>query len=506
MLLPFAYVFYFVKYESTMERNLLMINIKKSHRQVLWDTCLIDEDKTTAKLVMHHPQKREICMVNDEIWEDRACGYGNIFKDGDIYRMYYLAIQNKVEINTDSTETAKLYACYAESTDGIMWKKPNLGIYAPYEGMYDNNIVMDDTYGQLDNFFVMKDANPLCPPEEKYKAVVRRKTGKPGMADDELWCYVSSDALHFKEGWLMRNKNAFDSLNTAMWDETAGVYRCWYRGFHDWPGEIVTIGTRDIRYMESKDFKNWTEERRIDINSPYDFQMYTNNVMKYYRDSSIFIGLPTRYTERTEWTDNYEQLCGKENRKIRIKNLEPREGLALTDCMFMTSRDGVTWERFDEAFLDAGPEQNDNWIYGDAYLSYGIIETESDNCEPELSLYAFEGRWSYRPAKLRRYTIRLDGFASYNAPYSGGRLVTKPFTFEGDELEINFRTSAAGGIYVNILDEKGEAIEGYTSCEIFGNTVSRKINFEKSLKELNSKVIRLEFIMSDADVYSFVIN
>lgn len=482
-----------------------MIYLKKGQREVFWDNYLIDEEKTTAKLTLNHPHKREIVSVFEDMWEGDSCGYYTIFKDGDIYRMYYIAIRSKVVFEGEDNMAQPIYACYAESCDGLKWTKPNLGIVS-LGGITENNIIMDDRYGVLDCFFVFKDENPECPESEKYKAVVRRKTGKPGLANDSLWCYVSSDAIHFDEGWCMHSCGAFDSLNTAMWDERAGKYRCWFRGFHDPTDWCITAGKRDIRYMESTDFKNWSEEVRIDIHSPYDFQLYTNHIGRYYRVDNIFIGFPTRYIERKEWTDNYEQLCGKEKRKLRMKN-EARIGLALTDCMFMTSRDGVAWERFDEEpFLRSGMENGINWVYGDSYPAYGMIETETENGEKELSIYVPEGQWTHTTTKLWRYTIRLDGFASFKSGFEQKKIVTKPFTFEGEQLEINFSTSAAGGVYINFLDEDGNKIEGYESCEYFGDTISRKINFEKSLSELNGKSVRMEILLSDADIYSFVIN
>jgi hypothetical protein len=48
--------------------------------------------------------------------------------------------------------------------------------------------------------------------------------------------------------------------------------------------------------------------------------------------------------------------------------------------------------------------------------------------------------------------MRLDGFTSINAPYSGGKIITRPFTFTGGELEINYSTSAAGEIRIEIQD------------------------------------------------------
>ena len=54
-----------------------------------------------------------------------------------------------------------------------------------------------------------------------------------------------------------------------------------------------------------------------------------------------------------------------------------------------------------------------------------------------MSLYVNRD-YGQRNAYLERMTLRLDGFSSLNAPYAGGEMTTKPFTFEGDELEINY--------------------------------------------------------------------
>ncbi len=183
-------------------------------------------------------------------------------------------------------------------------------------------------------------------------------------------------------------------------------------------------------------------------------------------------------------------------------------GTAVTEDLFMTSRDGVTFNRWGEAFIPPGIEQDGNWNYGDGYQSWRIIETPSaDAGAPnELSMYAGEDQW-FETCSMRRYTMRIDGFVSVDAPRSGGEMVTKPFTFQGQELELNFATSAAGSIYVEIQDANGNPINGYSladSDELFGDTLSRTVTWHGSsdLKQLADNPIRLRFVMSDADLYS----
>jgi len=124
-----------------------------------------------------------------------------------------------------------------------------------------------------------------------------------------------------------------------------------------------------------------------------------------------------------------------------------RYGPAITDALFMTSRDGRTFKRWPEAFLRPGPREKDSWVYGDNYIHWGIVETKStlEDAPNEISMYASEGYWQGESTSFRRLTLRLDGFVSAHAPLAGGEIVTKPIRFEGGNLVLNLETSAAGG-------------------------------------------------------------
>ncbi|MDF1746387.1 MAG: hypothetical protein P1V19_22010, partial [Gimesia sp.] len=86
-------------------------------------------------------------------------------------------------------------------------------------------------------------------------------------------------------------------------------------------------------------------------------------------------------------------------------------------------------------------------------------------------------------------------------------LLTKPIIFDGSQLSINFSTSAAGGIKVEIQDEAGKAIPGFSladSQEQIGNEVNRIVTWKggNDLNSLSGKPVRLRFVMKDADLYS----
>lgn len=462
-------------------------------REPLWDDELVDTARTTAELALHRPQTREVVLEHDEPWEGDGCDYHCIVDDDGLYRMYYLGWET-MDREVRRHVPRPVVVCYAESRDGLRWVKPRLGL-CEFDGSRDNNIILDHATTTFDNFFVFKDTRPGCPVEERYKGV-----GRDGN-DRALWCFTSADGIRFRKDRLMTDRGKFDSLNVAFWDRHSGRYLCYLRDFHDVPGTDWNAGIRDIRWMESKDFRSWTTPVLLDFGGAEDYPLYTNVVQPYYRADHLFVGFPSRYVERKAWTANYDQLPGAERRRQRME-VSPRYGLAVTDCVFMSSRDGERWRRWDEAFMTPGPEREYNWVYGDCYPAWGMIETPSDlpHAPPELSLYTFDNHWGMVPARLRRSTIRVDGFVSRHSPYAPRRVVTKPFRFEGKELSINFATSARGSIRIGLAGGEQRLV----SVELFGDSLDRTVPFEGgTLASLAGRAVVMEIDMSDADLYSF---
>ena len=198
----------------------------ENKKQYFWDYSFADEEKTTAKLIMHKPIKREAVMLHDEPWEGPEAIYHNIIKDGDIYRMYYLT---RCEEVNGLIVPGRI--CYAQSYDGLHWNKPSLGLRA-YKGMYDTNIILDDTDDLLDNFFVFLDDAPSVDKSERYKGIAVSYQGAKSAEDVALWCWTSEDGIHFKRSFIMTDEGTFDSLNTIVYDAVAKEYYCYFRGMH----------------------------------------------------------------------------------------------------------------------------------------------------------------------------------------------------------------------------------------------------------------------------------
>ena len=191
------------------------------------------------------------------------------------------------------TDAHPLYCCYAESDDGIRWRKPELGLFE-FRGSKDNNIVLaSGTRGPLEvdagHPAVFKDENPAAPPAPGTR---RSSVAKPR----GLLPFRSPDGLHWSpmsDGPVMTN-GAFDSQNLGFWDAERGTYRA--TGGPSPPSAGAAASA--IRTATSEDFLHWGDQTDLSYADSPPEQMYTNQVRPYHRAPHILVGFPTRYIER----------------------------------------------------------------------------------------------------------------------------------------------------------------------------------------------------------------
>ncbi len=482
-----------------------MLDLTKK-RQVLWDMELAETANNIA-LKMHEPIRKGSVLECDAPWEGEHSGYGKIVFDGEKYRYYYRGYGANDGVWRSEHGDHGVW-CVAYSYDGKHFEKPRIGLYE-YNGSFDNNIVMmiEDTV--IDNFSIMLDENPDCPPDAKYKAITGYRHNNENVK--YLGCYKSADGILFEFLGDIPVKGRFDSMNILFYDKDIKKYRLYMRDYHPLDEENSIEyehekHVRDIRLCLSDDFINWTEPQLLDYgeDDKLELQLYTNNIMKYHR-ADIFLGLPTRYIDRSPDAVNYRYLPDIRGFRDHIIEKHGRCGTAMTETMLMISRDGYRFKRTREAFFTSGIENGENWVYGDGYFTYGMIETESDfEGEPnELSLYVGRG-FRARPISFERYTLRMDGFFSWRAEFEEGEIITKPFTVDASGLSVNFASSALGYLQIEVLDANGNNIEGYDSGRLFGNSIDRPCDFEKPLSGLAGKEIKLRIKMKDCDFYSFI--
>lgn len=433
-----------------------------SRRELFVDRYLIDELSGGAALTLHKPEPQEVVLTTDKPWEGNTCAYYTLFRDGDRYRMYYRGSHYDEK---SKKATHPEVTCYAESTDGIHWSKPELGLFE-FEGSKKNNIVWNGIGTHC--FTAFKDENPECPPAARYKGISRgRPRGKKG-----LYVFESPDGIHWS---LMRKEpvitdGAFDSQNLAFWDRHATIYREYHRTFVD--------GVRAVMTGTSTDFVNWSEPVLLTFPGAGKEHLYTNAVQAYERAPHLLIGFPTRYLPK------------------QASRVEP---------VFMSSRDGLTFNRWPDAVIseDAPEDRGGN---RSNYMTWGLLQLPGK--DRECSVYATEAYYTGPDSRLRRFTYRVDGFVSAHAGAEAGDIVTKPITFDGDRLTVNFATSAGGKIQVELQDVMGRPLKqlSLTDCRpLEGDAVGQTVQWGNStdVGAWAGKPVRLHFRLTNADLYSF---
>jgi hypothetical protein len=410
-------------------------------------------------------------------WEGAFSCYTTVIKDAETYRMYYRGLPGARP--DDSPEAV---VCYAESPDGIHWTKPNLGLFL-IRGTSENNVILTNSpYSH--NFSPFLDVRTNVPSAERFKALAGdRKRG--------LHAFKSADGLHWSllQSGAVFTQGIFDSQNVAFWSEAEEQYLCYFRTWK----KSGKDGWRWISRTTSKDFVHWTAPEEMEFGDTPPEHLYTNGTHPYYRAPQIYIALAKRFfpTKAALSPDQARSLVS-----------DPGYRVASSDSVFFTSRGGNHYDRtFMEAFLRPGPTAAD-WVARDNTPALGVVPASAR----EMFIYRVS-HYAQPTSHMTRFSLRTDGFVSVHAPFRGGELITKPFTFGGSKLEVNFETSAAGSLQVEVQDANGKPLPGYTLAECpeaIGDEIERVVTWAggNSVASLAGKTVRLRVVLRDGDLYS----
>ena len=455
----------------------------QGNRELFVDNYLIDSLEGDASLVLGTPSNEGIVFNYDMPWEGRYSGYGVFMQVADNDFRYYYRGSPRLLPEPDVIEKQ---TCVAYSQDGINWERPNIGKFEIY-GTTDNNVILMEG-SESHNFAPFIDNRPGVPQSERFKAIA-------GERFDGLYAYSSPDGLNWTkmfDSQPVLQGDYLDSMNVAYWSEAEQQYVLYGRTWKDgWSGY------RWIAKSTSPDMQNWTTLETVDIMhdgvAVPDQHYCHSGIQPYFRAPQISVSLPSILTYGRVLDDDEVDTLDIENGG----RADARGGGG-----FMTMRGGLDFDRtFMEEFISPpiGPEE---WIARCNFPVVGILQTSPT----EMSIYV--DVHSGQPTRaVRRYSMRLDGFASLNAPYDGGDMLTKPFTFEGDSLSLNFATSSYGEILLQFETPEGQVIDGFgfDQCKpIVGNYIDYKVKFQNSinLSGLADQPVRMRVRLKDADIYS----
>lgn len=432
--------------------------------------------KQNVALKLHEPVRREIVLTTSKPWEGPTCAYFSVVQDGKKVRLYYRGSSGGAD-HSDAQLT-----CVVESDDGIHFTRPNLGLIEA-AGTKENNVIWRGV--ESHNFAPFLDTNPQTQPDARYKALggvkLPGKNWQYGDTPGGLYAFASADGIHWRklQPEPVITKGAFDSQNLAFWDAPQSRYACFSR--------IFTADTRlrAIQSSHSTDFLSWSDgiPHRYAEGVPGE-HFYTSATVPCPTAPHLLLSFPKRFSPG----------------RLKIPEHKIK---GVSDAVFMSSRDGVHWDRpFLQAWVRPGPDQK-NWTDRSNMTACGIY----DGGDGEWSLYISE-HYRHPDHRIRRVTVRKQGFASMNAQGGHrGEFTTHPIQFDGESLLLNYATSAVGFIQIEIQDESGQPIPGFTldeMPELFGDELAATAAWKSGsdLRSLRGKTIRLRVKMSDADLYA----
>ena len=489
-----------IKRVNSQNKSYLPVDIGTQLELFVEDT-LIDPD-STAELVLQQPEAQELAIQHNDAWENMNSLYHTIMEDDGVYRMYYRGLDRN---GTSGMNTI----CYAESTDGVNWTKPDLDIYT-FNGSGDNNIILAgaDFGATIECFYAFKDTNPLVTADARYKGLLTVRgcwhqtfCGKCG---NYAYALKSSDGIHWSvmnggaevvsfRGTASNPHGGGDSHNVVFWNEETSRYEMYFRvGLHDDSAAAENSVIRAVGFLTSDNFLSWgglddavilSEKYYWDAEAdntgyygadPSLYQVYTNGTTIYDRAPHLTLATPTRYLNSACQVAPY----------------------------FAASRDGETFKWWNTMLI---PPEGDRSGNRANYAMTGLVRTS----DTEYSMYASEGGYTLQKSDIRRFTFRVDGFVAAVGGADGDILLTKPVRFSGDHLILNYDAATAGGtVRAQLVDLQENPIEGFTFDDcvpLTGDAIAEELVWTGGdLNEIAGKNVKIMFELTNASLYSYM--
>jgi hypothetical protein len=241
--------------------------------------------------------------------------YGSVIREGTKYRMWYVAVDDDTE-NPDPY--SRWRAAYAESSDGVRWIKPNLGL-VEYHGNKNNNLIQVDPPLGFVNVKVLPDPED-ADPNRRYKIsthVYYQHHSRLGT----LAPYASADGLHWKllidAKPVKAQLREEDLVLPAIHFEPCG-------GLYKWDGLFYACGQnalnaprpyqgRVTRMVHSADFVHWSPTTSIGfIRDPQYFPLgpgrslegeQTHEGISVWNRGNVLLGIVGLWHGAREWKD-----------------------------------------------------------------------------------------------------------------------------------------------------------------------------------------------------------
>ncbi len=470
--------------------------LKNGEKQIFVDDVMIAHQsgvvrKCHAARKLNHP-----VLESDKPWEfvenkeeriPYTGIYGTVLRDGknEKFRMWYNVYK----------ETG-----YAESSDGINWQKPELGLVGQTNkinlfGFQSPSLILDE-----------KETDPA----KRYKAIgskedfskeeinkLKAKFNSPEWYTRRTaYCAAySPDGLH----WEMYPDPILMGMDTITFAQNPVTGE--YLAFHKQTQDPRSFG-RQVFLSTSKDMLSWSypelamatdETDHLEARKLKDgthTEIYNMSAFYY---AGQWLGLITIFKCIGEPLVNGKAKAGQKGS---------------IDVQLVHSRDGYRWQRCSDRspVIPTGPFDYDKGmvfgvcntpvLVGDEMWMYYSASTDihcAENQDKKVSI----GRAAWR----------LDGMVSLHADKEEGVIETMPFITEGNSLTVNADVQQ-GQLLVEVLDENRKVISGYSKANcrpINGSGICQPVEWGNTKKTFRGKPVRLRFYLIRGDLFSYSI-
>lgn len=427
-----------------------------------------------------HPARKtgEHLIVSEHPWENATLNWFSVVEDQGKYRMWYECYDVDGWPTADDTSF-----CYAESENGIDWKKPKLGLYS-YKGSRDNNILFRQigtgkSLSRVHGSGVFIDSS--APPESRYKCVSQGLFQGIGDRPYYVAGMTSPDGLTWTRLPQPICPVFADSQYSGFWDPLEKKYVLY--------GRVGGRGRSIGRSVNDRfdQFPPLSLVAQTDANHPTDSDLYNPACIPLPGKTRLYVMFPSLFRHKADTLDIHMAV----------------------------SRDGVNWSWPDrnQALIPLG--QPGEFDSGSLYMANGCLSVGD-----ELWLYYSGSPLKHEEATIERLivpsnrrifsraVIRRDRLVSVTANSPAGTFETPLIRYAGTRLNINASVREGGSVRVGLVDSAGQALPGRAidDCLPFtGDHLSRKVAWKDGDSIINptGKPMRVQFEIRDAEVFSF---
>jgi hypothetical protein len=432
--------------------------------------------QNALRRIVHQGEKcpENPLLIGEMPWEGNLICGGTVRKEDDGYRMWYQSYDRGTYINL-----------YAESTDGLHWKRPELGQFPDYDGKVQNNIFLSRLGLRSEHrapLSVNQDHNPnvLYTPHfraDRQYTLISYDYARSGYApyDGYVLAY-SRDGIVWTDGPENPVIPGYADVGMFTFDPVDGIFRGIVKNFL----EIRGYRRRSVLATESPDALNWTFPQPAfipDVEDDAWAEAYNTSGkrmahtqvygMPIFRYESILIGFPQLF---------------------RITDTENPSHDGEVDLQLTSSRDGLMWNRVGDREPLVPIGEPGSYDAGGVYSGNSLVVDHD-----EVRLYYTGCRTTHGvPGETGVCMVlwRRDRFVGLRADQAGGTVEIKPQK-AGKTLHLNADASQ-GTIDLTISDTE-------VRKRLVGDRLDYPINMPRHLigKEV---VVRLG--MKDSEVFS----